>query len=458
MPNNPIISNTPAIPYDYLPFLKRSGRSTVTPGAACSYDLVVALASKGFVILTGQSGTGKSRAAIELGRALDGVSTGQGGSVFEFVSVGADWTDARPLLGYANPFGKQRFKDGAPTHETYKIEPTLRLLLRAAGEGDFPRFVILDEMNLSHVERYFSPFLSVLEANRSAGSASVPLLPPETVKLIGEVLEHDSRDSPEHDAVQQIIEDGKGLSLGDAFHIVGTVNVDETTYMFSPKVLDRAHVIELRSVPPEAFFEKLTPPTPTLSPQQALELLEWGMECRASGAFERHPREMTDVAVTKWKLPRDAVEKLRTAAECLLAGAYHLLEPVGFGFGYRVINEVFAYLLCYLKAEAIVGAATPLRRWTDALDVVFLQKILPKLHGNRRQLGECLPALAAFLNGGHGESNPAAKYRPGEAEAADIKKDAKLALGVADQMPRSRRKLERMQRQLLATGYTTFIQ
>jgi len=84
--------------------------------------------------------------------------------------------------------------------------------------------------------------------------------------------------------------------------------------------------------------------------------------------------------------------------------------------------------------------------------------VLPKIHGNRRQLGESLDALAAFLAGGDETSTPAAKYRIGEATPVSIPADQKLTLGGTDQMQRSRTKLERMRQQLRATGYTTFIQ
>ena len=98
MPNDgpQILSNTPAPPDQYLAFLARTAPAPVAPIVSdCSFDLAVALAAKGFVILTGQSGTGKSRSAIELGLALNSLEdydNGERGLSYEFVPVGADWT------------------------------------------------------------------------------------------------------------------------------------------------------------------------------------------------------------------------------------------------------------------------------------------------------------------------------------------------------------------------------
>ena len=77
--------------------------------------------------------------------------------------------------------------------------------------------MILDEMNLSYVERYFADFLSSLESHS-------PIL----------LWDKESDGVP------------KSISLPRNLFIVGTINVDETTYMFSPKVLDRANVIEFK--------------------------------------------------------------------------------------------------------------------------------------------------------------------------------------------------------------------
>ena len=124
--------------------------------------------------------------------------------------MGADWTNREPLLGYPNALNPEEY-----------VKPdngVLDLIIRANENQELPHFLILDEMNLSHVERYFADFLSVMESK-----ADIPL-------HAGDTIENDVR---------------KAGSSVKSF-IIGTVNIDETTNMFSPKVLDRANTIEFR--------------------------------------------------------------------------------------------------------------------------------------------------------------------------------------------------------------------
>ena len=170
---------------------------------------------------------------------------------YELVPVGADWTDVRYLLGYSNPFGEGGKK-------TYEITNTLKIILRALHPVNKykPHFLILDEMNMSHVERYFSTFLSVMEANKST-LEPINLITKTELELICKVLQNSTETSTEVEASKALLAKNRGIFLPQNLFIIGTINVDETTYMFSPKVLDRAHVIELRSKNPYDYFEKL---------------------------------------------------------------------------------------------------------------------------------------------------------------------------------------------------------
>lgn len=460
MPSS-ILTNQAPEPKDFLPFFQ----AAVAPPAAigdCSFDLVVALAAKGFVILTGQSGTGKSRAALRLGQGLDGLDeydNGTRGSSYELVPVGADWTDARPLIGYVNPFGAARDgEDGETTHVTYEVPDALRLILRAAAPSNagIPSMLVLDEMNLSHVERYFSPFLSLIEANRSStADASVPLLPADKVSLISEVFEDSEPNSPEASAAAELVGAARGLPVPLNLMVVGTVNVDETTYMFSPKVLDRAHVLEIHSVQPSRYFAEQAEAEATMPIRKAYELLAWSIESRGAGLFDQHPNKVFEAAKQITDDHDEAIDGIFAAIKTLLDGAYILLGPVGFGFGYRAINEVCVYMLAWIKARVLLEEN--LEGWKDAIDRAFLQKILPKVHGNRRQLGESLLALDAFLRGNDENGTPPAKYRLGGSDPVKIEAAAKLTLSDPQQMKASRAKLNAMQVQLQSTGYATFI-
>ena len=152
------------------------------------------------------------------------------------VPVRPDWVDNRGLLGYLNPLTSE-----------YSTTPFLNLLLRArdeekraeaAGENPHPFFVILDEMNLARVEHYFSDFLSALESGED-----IPL------------HENEAIESGESESGPQV---PRKLKVPGNVLFTGTVNVDETTYMFSPKVLDRAFTIEFDQVDLKGFSEDIS--------------------------------------------------------------------------------------------------------------------------------------------------------------------------------------------------------
>ena len=202
--------------------------------AAC--HLLHRAQTKGFVILSGISGTGKTRLAQAFAGMLPQPAEGAN---HLFVPVRPDWRDSKSLLGYYNPLTG-----------TYEWTPFLRFLLRAEqnyrSEDKLAWFVILDEMNLAHVEYYFADLLSVLESGRDEdGWTREPL-------RLGYPDDAEGNLPP------------RELKLPPNLYIVGTVNVDETTHAFSPKVLDRAFTLELTDV------DFTTYPIPSASTQPGL--------------------------------------------------------------------------------------------------------------------------------------------------------------------------------------------
>ena len=167
---------------------------------------VSSLLTKPFVILTGLSGSGKTKLAQAYVQWIC-----QEESQYRIIPVGADWTNREPLLGYPNALKPEEY-----------VKPdsgVIDLIIQANSNPELPHFLILDEMNLSHVERYFADFLSVMESNEE-----IPLYAEGTV----------DNGVPSK------------LKVPANLFIIGTVNIDETTNMFSPKVLDRANTIEFR--------------------------------------------------------------------------------------------------------------------------------------------------------------------------------------------------------------------
>ena len=177
---------------------------------------LAAALSKPFIILTGQSGSGKTQLAQRLGEWC-GVDSG-GRPRYVVIPVRPDWTGPEYLFGY--PDG---LRPKVQERAVWSVPNTLEFIFRAHADPSAPYVLVLDEMNLAHVERYFADFLSGIESRE-------PVVP--ALELIdGQWVD------PQH---------GEQWPIPTNLIVVGTVNVDETTYMFSPKVLDRAFTFEFR--------------------------------------------------------------------------------------------------------------------------------------------------------------------------------------------------------------------
>jgi len=334
--------------------LAAAGRALVSQGLHFTpwqlATFYTALQTKGFVILSGISGTGKTKLAQAFARLLP---QPQEGDNWLFVSVRPDWRDSKSLLGYYNPLTGN-----------YEWTDFLRFLLRAErnyrSESSLAWFVILDEMNLAHVEYYFADLLSVLESGRDeAGWTREPLrlsypdgaqgdLPPRT------------------------------LRLPPNLYIVGTVNVDETTQAFSPKVLDRAFTLELTEAdfsayPPGAGEGRAEP-----SDEERQAILE---DFGNGGTFVRISKEVIGEYVREHPEVRERLQKLN-----------ELLRPHELHFGYRVFDEIVSFL----DAAERNGLYEDLGGAEAAFDAAVLMKVLPKFHGSRGKLEAALKKVLAW--------------------------------------------------------------
>lgn len=333
---------------------------------------VVSLATKRFLILTGLSGSGKTRLGIGIGQWF-------GIDRLRVVAVRPDWTGPDALLGYENGLSKV----GPDGRHAWVVPDALEFILAAASAPTEPHLLLLDEMNLAHVERYFADVLSGMES----GEAVIPNL-------------HQTPSGEWRPA-------GPDLPFPRNLFVVGTVNIDETTYMFSPKVLDRANTLEFRvhSSDLQSDAQPIQPIEPGAAP-----LVQGFLHA----ATELHGSVDEEVAAA-----------LRSLHELL---ASHDRE-----FGHRVYFEALRFTHLW---QAAGGGAT------SAIDLQVLQKVLPRFHGSIRQVADALNALGAWCFRGPGANLPT-DFDP-------LTVDGEAAL------PLSFDKVQRMVRRLRANHFVGF--
>lgn len=299
-----------------------------------------ALQTKGFVILGGKSGMGKTRLAQHFAMLLPQPDYEQN---WLFVSVRPDWRDSQSLLGAFNP-----------RTSAYDWTSFLRFLLRAAqsyraGDG-LAWLVILDEMNLAHVEYYFADLLSVLESGWDEdGWTREPLRLAYPDGAPGELPPHE-------------------LRLPPNLYIVGTANEDETTYAFSPKVLDRAFMFELTEVD---FGNYLTNPS-----EEVAEPEEGERQALLSNLTFR--KTFTGHGYADKHFIKDYVSRhpeIRTRLQTLNG----LLQPFDLHFGYRVFDEILGFMDAAEYNKLFDG----LGGLEAAFDAAVLMKVFPKFYGAR---------------------------------------------------------------------------
>lgn len=218
---------------------------------------LTALRTKPFMLLAGISGTGKSRIVREMAKACWEEDDEEYGKNcprnFRMVQVKPNWHDSSELIGYVSRLNGEKFVVG----------PFLQFLAAALKEPDVPYFLCLDEMNLAPVEQYFAEYLSVIESRKvnkdpASGQTIIetdPIIPYENTEAYGSLIDQ-LFDSDEERKAYKTEEGGKRLTIPQNLFVVGTVNMDETTFSFSRKVLDRAMTIEMNEVDLHGGLEK----------------------------------------------------------------------------------------------------------------------------------------------------------------------------------------------------------
>jgi 5-methylcytosine-specific restriction endonuclease McrBC GTP-binding regulatory subunit McrB len=299
-------------------------------------DYYICLKTKPFVILAGMSGTGKTQITRLFAKAID--------AHYTLISVSSSWKSDADLLGF--------FDKASGTFKETRFVTLIRAALQAYKKG-LPDifFVCLDEMNLARIEHYFAKFLSAMEGL--------------------------------HMEDRKILLDGTGevLYWPPNLLFVGTVNMDETKFGFSDKVLDRANSLEFTITLDDVFAEsvKKTPPDP-----QSFSFQEF-LESR---------KDLTDPSV------REVSKRWRGE----IANIWKMLEPLNFHFGYRIRDEI----------ELYIANATDLLDERVAFDLSVKQKILPKISGRGDSLKLLLMNLQDYFTD--------KKYRHSAKKVEEMKK------------------------------------
>lgn len=295
-------------------------------------DLVafhVAVKSGFWTVLAGPSGTGKTSLPRIYSEALGVLDE------YLLVPVRPDWLDDRDVLGAYNALAG-RFEPAA----TGLVDRLVQAADDLARQRGGVYLICLDEMNLARVEHYFAQVLSIAEE------------PPARRKL---QLYSAGLERPGEPYAPW-----RELPLGENVRILGTVNVDETTHFFSPKVLDRAPVMTF--APPDLGRAH--------APRAQAQTLP-----------------ITPVHYEEWRSWIRTPDHADPAAKDLTLQIDRALKGARAGLGFRLFNRV-------LSTTACAKGLMPVDR---ALDHAFAQGVLPRLRTNQAGMEDALKALAELL-------------------------------------------------------------
>ena len=301
----------------------------------------ISLRSKPFVILAGISGTGKSQIVKLFADAIN--------AKYKLIPVRPDWTDSSDIFGHLNLQGNQFINDSV-----------IKFILEANRNLNKPYFLCLDEMNLARVEYYFADFLSIIETRHWDNKHQ---------HIVSDPLVQDIFD--QYKSVHRE-EDATSIYISDNLYVIGTVNMDESTFPFSKKVLDRANTIEFNEVDisiASDFWEQNNENNPPIN---------------VSNSDLR----------SKYLLPIDISSDDHEQSERIcteLKTINDILSKANLNIGYRVRNEILFYCL-YMPRDNNTD-------FKPALDKAIMQKLLPRIQGSGKQLKDMLRILLCHFCG-----------------------------------------------------------
>lgn len=346
-------------------------------------DYLTALRTKPFMLLAGISGTGKSRIVRKLAQAtvteeLQRVEGYKGNywkndrwtlhspANFELIQVKPNWHNSMDVIGYLSNIPSPH----------YIFTPFIEFIVKAWQHPEVPFFLCLDEMNLAPVEEYFAEFLSAIESRSFEGGEYMtdPIIKPfnsfgeDVANTMVNTLFPSFKASDTESEIVKVITHlrTRGLTLPKNLIVIGTVNMDETTFSFSRKVLDRAMSVEMNEVDYDSFLTDTT--------DDELKAIVKAFE-------ENGDADLNTLLVDRHIEARKIVEELGDGAQFAidyLKRVNALFEGTPFKLGYRAANEA----LVYLQASHEFGQTDRIA----ALDNFTLMKILSRIEGDETKL------------------------------------------------------------------------
>ena len=346
---------------------------------------ITAIKSKPFLLLAGISGTGKSRIVRELARAFwtEGSEEykAQKPKNFEMVQVKPNWHDSSELIGYVSRVS------GSPV---FVAGDFLKFVAKAWEDPEVPYFLCLDEMNLAPVEQYFAEYLSVVESRKADENGVIttdPILKPEKERdaASGNLIPKKWYS----DLVMQLLADcppetmfalktqfeNDGIAIPQNLIVVGTVNMDETTFSFSRKVLDRAMTIEMNEVD---LYGGLDDRNEKIGKLEAGNLI--GTAVEGVDIYNAN-REVCDKALKYLEAVNDK------------------LEGTPFKVAYRTRNEFLLYVVNNLPYNKDKDGNELEQNFViaRALDEITSMKVLSRIEGDETKIGNLLDQLSATI-------------------------------------------------------------
>ena len=344
---------------------------------------LTALRTKPFMLLAGISGTGKSRIVRKLAQATiteelqraNGYTgddfandrwTLHSPANFELIQVKPNWHNSMDVIGYLSNIPSPH----------YVFTPFIEFIVKAWQHPEVPFFLCLDEMNLAPVEEYFAEFLSAIESRSFEGEEYLtdPIIKPfnsfgeEVAKKMVNTLFPNFTAADKNSFLGKVVDhlETKGLTLPKNLIVIGTVNMDETTFSFSRKVLDRAMSVEMNEVNYDSFLTDTT--------DDDLKAIVQAFE-------ENGDADLNTLLVDRHIEAREIIDELGDDAKFAIDYLKHinaLLEGTPFKLGYRAANEA----LIYLQASYEFGQTDRIA----ALDNFTLMKILSRIEGDETKL------------------------------------------------------------------------